>query len=140
MLACPLGLEPCDQKPTPLNAKCYAINCDNYFYCRSWVLPWALPLHRMKADSDSKVNPVPHDYYLVEFLCNYGYPREGVEGMQDRDWAAFFAQYGYAEAVPISNFEELIHYKPRHCSVILPNGMVMIMTIVDAIMDIRRRD
>lgn len=142
MLACPLGLEPCDQKPTLLNANCYAINCENYFYCRSWVLPWALPLHRMKADPDSKVNPVPHDYYLVKFLCGYGYPREGVEGMQERDWAAYFAEYGYAEAVPVpvSRFKELIHYIPRPFPVTFPNGMIIVMTLFDAVITIRRRD
>ena len=138
MSGCPLGLEPCDQKVVLPDAKCYAITCDNYFYCRSWVLPWALPLHRMKADPDSKVNPVSHDYYLVKFLCGYGYPREAVEGMQERDWAAYFAEYGYAEAVPLSNFKELIH--SRRFPVALPNGMIIVMYVFDTIMTIRRCD
>ena len=140
-MSCPLGLNPCDQKAILPDAKYYAITCNNYFYCRSWVLPWVLPLHRMKANHNSKINPIPHDYYLVQFLCGYGYSREGVEGMQERDWAAYFAEYGYAEAVPLSNFEELIHYKSRHFPVTLANGKIMVMTVFDTILTtIRRRD
>jgi hypothetical protein len=83
----------------------------------------------MKADSDSKVNPVPHDYYLVQFLCGYGYPREGAEGMQYRDWAAYFAEYGYAEAVPLPRYNDCIEYKPRRITFTFPNGMIGIRTV-----------
>ena len=139
MLACPLGLEPCEQKPVSLDAKCYAINCENYFYCRSWVLPWNLPLHRMEADPDSTVNPVPHDYYLVKFLCGYGYPREGVDGMQERDWAAYFAEYGYAEAVLIPQNNTFIRYVKRRILFHFPNGMIGSLHTFDSIFDIRRQ-
>ena len=153
MLGCPLGLEPCEQKPTSLNINCYAINCENYFHCRSWVLPWALPLHRMKADPDSKINPVPHDYYLVAFLSTYGYGRD-AEGLQERDWTVYFAEYGYAEACPLPRHyshlsrlkslskvdETLITWKPRRSPFALPNGLIMIITTFDAIMTIRPRD
>jgi hypothetical protein len=79
---------------------------------------------------------IGHDYYLVEFLKDYGYD---VEGMQERDWRVYFAEYGYAEAVPLPNSQDyLVSWKPRCFSVTLPNGMIMIMTSFDAIMDIRR--
>jgi hypothetical protein len=140
VLGCPLGLD-CDRKAVLSDAKCYAINCDNYFYCRSWVLPWSLPLHRITAQNPLKFDSVGQDYYLVQFLNVYGYPGEQeIQGMQERDWAAYFAEYGYAEAVPLSNFEELIHYKPRRFPVTLANCMTMVMTVFDAIMTIRRRD
>jgi hypothetical protein len=153
MLGCPLGLEPCDQKPTLFNANSYAINCANYFYCRSWILPWSLPLHRMKADPSSKVNPVPHDYYLVAFLSTYGYGRD-TEGLQERDWTVYFAEYGYAEACPLPRRhsylsrlkslskvdETLITWKPRRFALTLPDGMIIIMTTFAAIMNIRRSD
>jgi hypothetical protein len=100
-LGCPLGLEPCEQKPVSLDAKCYAINCENYFHCRSWVLPWSLPLHRMPAHPGSDFDsPIPHDYYLVDFLSAYGHGRND-EGFQDRNWAGYFAEYGYAHACPL---------------------------------------
>lgn len=139
-MCCPLGLDLCDQKSTPtLLNEYYAIDCANYFYCRSWVLPWSLPLHRMKANPDSKFNPVPHDYYLVQFLCGYGYPREGVEGMQERDWAAYFAEYGYAEAVPIPENNIFIRYVKRRILLHFPNGMIGSLHTFDAIFDIRRQ-
>lgn len=151
MSGCPLGLEPCEQKSTPLNAKCYAINCDNYFHCRSWVLPWALPLHRMKANPDSKINPVPHDYYLVAFISTYGY-RRNTEGLQERDWTVYFAEYGYAEACPLPNrssylsrvkslsdkLEEVTTLKPRRILLQLSNGMIGTMTVFDSVIHFRR--
>jgi hypothetical protein len=132
-LGCPLGLEFCEQKLVSLDAKCYAINCENYFHCRSWVLPWSIPLHRMKANPGA-INPVPHDYYLVEFLCGYGYPRESYEGMQERDWAAYFAEYGYAEAVPLPRYDR-INYKLFRIpfTFTLSNGMIIIMAFFGAL-------
>ena len=46
-LRCPLGLEFCDRKPVLPDAKSFAITWENYFHCRSWVLPWSLPLYRI---------------------------------------------------------------------------------------------
>jgi hypothetical protein len=132
-LGCPLGLEPCEQKAVSLDAKCYAINCENYFHCRSWVLPWSLPFHRMKANPESQINPVPHDYYLVEFLCGYGYSTESYGGMQERNWAAYFAEHGYAEAVPLPRYNDRTEYKLRRIIFTLPNGMIQIKTFFDAL-------
>jgi hypothetical protein len=153
MMGCPLGLEPCEQKPVSLDAKCYAINCENYFYCRSWVLPWALPLHRMSADSESKINPVPHDYYLVAFLSAYNHGRDTDEGLQERDWAVYFAEYGYAEACPLprrhsylsrvkSLFSDLPEniWKLRRIPISFGNGFVGTITIFDSIITRRPQD
>lgn len=152
MSGCPLGLEFCDQKPISLDAKCYAVTCENYFYCFSWVKSWNLPLHRINYENDPvKFAAVGHDYYLVEFLCGYGYPGEAVEGMQDRDWATYFAEYGYAEAVPLPthhsylsrlkslfDFEEVVNWKPRRLFSTLPNGMIIVRTIFDGFITLRR--
>jgi hypothetical protein len=64
-LRCPLGLEFCDRKPVLPDAKSFAITCQNYFHCRSWVLPWSLPLYRITEENFLKFAAVGHDYYLV---------------------------------------------------------------------------
>lgn len=62
---CLLGLEFCDQKRVPQDAQFFDVTCLNYYYCRSWVLPWPLPLHRMPAHPGSDFDPpIPQDYYL----------------------------------------------------------------------------
>ena len=152
-LGCPLGLEPCEQKPVSLDAKCYAINCENYFHCRSWVLPWPLPLHRMPAHPGSDFDPpIPHDYYLVDFLSAYVHGRND-EGFQDRNWADYFAEYRYAHACPLpirrrdlanltSKLKSL--FKPVSVLTRFPihfqNGMIGTMTHITTIMTIDRTD
>jgi hypothetical protein len=137
MVGCPLGLEFCDQEPVLSGTKCYAIICDNYFYCRSWTLSWNLPLHRITAENSLKFDCVGQDYYLVEFVTSYGYPRPG---MQERDWAAYFAEYGYAEAVPIPKHNShlrkvtsLSTSENRIIPVLLANGMRMMIKGVGAV-------
>jgi len=136
-MTCPLALEFCDQKRVPPDAKFFDVTCLNYYYCRSWVKPWRLPLHRItEKNAPLDFAAIGHDYYLVEFLKDYGYD---VEGMQERDWRVYFVEYGYAEAVLLPNSQDyLVSWKPRRFSVTLPNGMIIIMTTFDAIMDIRR--
>ncbi|WP_293341240.1 hypothetical protein [Microcoleus sp. CAWBG58] len=48
--------------------------------------------------SNSPLDPLTFDsgYWLVDFLKEYG-----GHGFQDRNWAAYFADYGYAHAEPI---------------------------------------
>jgi hypothetical protein len=104
MSICPLGFKFCEQKEkgVPWDAKFFDVTCSNYYYCRSWVRAWHLPLHRITQENIFKFAPVGHEYYLVEFLNFYGYP---TEGMHARDWAAYFGRYGYAEAVPLQGRE-----------------------------------
>ena len=135
-MTCPLGLDFCDQKRVPQDAKFFDVTCPNYYYCCSWVKPWRLPLHRItEKNAPLDFAAIGHDYYLVEFLKDC----YDMEGMQERDWRVYFSEYGYAEAVPLPNSQDyLVSWKPRRVSVTLPNGMIMIMTTFDAIMDIPR--
>lgn len=141
-MSCPLGLEFCDQRRFPPDAKFFDVTCDNYYYCRSWVKPWNLPLQRI-TQRNFLWNAFGHDYYLVEF----SYPRLGMQGIHDIDWAAYFAEYGYAEAVPLPSLnrlsplldsETVVHYIPRRVPVKLPNGMTIVMTMFDSIITLSR--
>jgi hypothetical protein len=136
-MTCPLGLEFCDQKRVSQDAEFFDVTCPNYYYCCSWVKPWCLPLHRItEKNAPLDFAAIGHDYYLVKFLKDYGYD---VEGMQERDWRVYFAEYGYAEAVSLPNSQNyLVSWKLRYFSVTLPNGVIISMPTFDAIMNIPR--
>ena len=92
---CPIGLEDCI--PRGQNS------CVNFSTCYAWTRPWPLPLSRITwgvACLDSLT--FDSSYWLVEFLTLYP-PINSAGIMQQRDWKKYFADYGYAEAVPLRN-------------------------------------